>query len=123
MKLCANRIKAILGIVVLMHLSIDVLAQCNQRIEVSKIVTDEQEGRIDFELKVEADQIYKGQVVKIEGIDQVVIKSFSGSGHASFAFKALAINEDSFYRVIIEYEGEERFLCKRRVKDILTDTK
>ena len=107
-----------------MHLSGDLLAQCNQRIEVSKIVTDEQQTRLDFDLKVEAQQAYNGQLVRIEGTDQVLIRSFSGSGEASFTFNDLAMNKNSFYRVIIEYEGEEKFLCKRRVKDIvITDTK
>ena len=125
--LCANSIKALLGIAVLMHFSPgNVLAQCSQRVEVSNIVTDEQETRLAFKVDVvaQAQQIYNGQLVKIDGTDQVLIRSFSGSGDDSFDFTDLVVNNESFYRVIIEYEGEEQFLCKRRVKDIvITDTK
>lgn len=124
MKSTINRLKSVIGVLVFMHLYGDLAAQCTQQIEVSGVAFDEARAHATVELRIIADEAYKGQILRIEGTSQTLTRSFSGSGKQSFSFSDLDINNEIFYRVVIEYEGEKNFLCKRRVKDILkTDTK
>ena len=87
-------------------------------------MADNEKSQVDFDIRVIADESYTGQLFRIEGTLQTEVTSFSGSSERSFTFSDLQSNNEIFYRVIIEYTGEEKFLCRRRVKDILiTDTK
>ena len=124
MKSTTNRLKAIIGILVCMQSYGHLQAQCSQKVEVSNVVTDDRKTQASFDVKVIANEVYNGQILKIDGTRQSVFKSFSGSGERSFSFEDLAPGNDMFYRVVIEYAREEKFLCKRRVTDIaITDTK
>ena len=124
MKSFTKRLQLLIGIVALAFAYGDLAAQCKQRIEVSNIVADNEKSQVDFDIRVIADESYTGQLFRIEGTLQTEVTSFSGSSERSFTFSDLQSNNEIFYRVIIEYTGEEKFLCRRRVKDILiTDTK
>lgn len=123
MKSSKNRTLTFIGILVFTQLPGNLLAQCSQRIEISNVVADQDRTNGTFDLKVVAKGLFNGQLVSIEGTHQVLVKSFSGSGEEFFSFAELNPDKEIFYRVIIEFEGEEKFLCKRRVKDIvITDT-
>lgn len=124
MKSTINRLTFAIGVLVFMHLYGDLTAQCAQKIEVSGVIFDEARTRASVEIRIIADEAYEGQLLRIDGTHQTLTRTFSGSGEQSFSFSDLDINNEVFYRVVIEYTGEEKFLCKRRVKDILlTDTK
>ncbi len=72
------------------------------------------------ELKVQAQGTFKVQLMEITSVHQKLIESLSGNGTKSFSFTNLL--KGNYYRVVVEFDNEEKFLCKRKVEDIdLTD--
>lgn len=93
-------------------------AQCEQRLYVDKKQMEKSADVGSFKLKVFASVPYKGQLIQLQGTNQHQIQSFSGSGTKDFSFKDLELGEDGLFRVIVEFEGEESFLCKKKMLDI-----
>ena len=123
MNSCLYRLVAFATLFAVLQFEADLLAQCSQRIEISNITVDQKQSSAKFDLKVIAQTTYHGQLYRIDETNEVLIQSFSGSGERLFSFDNLQFGKDGFYRVVIEYAGEDKFLCKRRVKDIVvTDT-
>lgn len=123
MNSCLYRIVAFAAVFAVLQIECDLLAQCSQRIEISNIVRDDNQSKANFDVKVIAQTTYSGQLFRIDGTNEVLIRTFSGSGERLFSFQDLKMTEDGFYRLVIEYAGEDKFLCKRRVKDVVvTDT-
>jgi hypothetical protein len=119
MKLSKNPIITIVLVLISVHLYRDVLAQCNHRITITNVDADKKKADGQFDLKVVSGGSFKGQLIRIEGTNESTIGSFSGSGAKSFTFSQLNFSREIFYRVGIEFEGEEKLLCKRQVKDIV----
>ncbi len=92
---------------------------CTQKFEIQNL--KKSNGKGSFDLKLESKDIYSGQLVEIKGTDQSLIQIFSGEGDLKQAFKNL---KNSYYRVILEFKNEPKFLCKKRVLTVdLTDSK
>jgi len=93
-------------------------AQCQQRLASDNVVIDKSANEGSFELKIIASANYNGQLIQLLGPDESLITSFSGSGTKEFNFKNLSLGEDGLFRVIVEFEGEDSFLCKKKMLDV-----
>lgn len=93
-------------------------AQCQQRLSLDNVLIDKSANKGSFELKVIASANYSGQLIQLLGPDESLITSFSGNGTKEFDFKNLALGEDGLFRVVVEFEGEDSFLCKKKMLDV-----
>jgi hypothetical protein len=109
----------IVVILIFMHLYGGLLAQCNDKIKITEVVADQEKATGQFDVTVVAEGSFKGQLISIEGTNEVIAESFWGTGAKSFTFAELNLSKINFYRVVIEFADEQKFLCKRRVKDIV----
>lgn len=71
-----------------------------------------------FDLSVMAPGSYEGQLFQINGTVELVVDSFKGSGNKEFSFKELGLGQEETYRVVVEFDGEDAFLCHRKVLDV-----
>lgn len=94
-----------------------VLSQCKQQVSAKAIkVNSDQSG--SFDLSVVASGVFTGQLVQITGTSESKIELFTGSGTKNFSFKNLRLAQEEIYRVVVEFEDEGAFLCKRKVLEI-----
>lgn len=94
------------------------LSQCPQRLGAKGIKVNKDAQAGSFNLSVIAPGSYKGQLLQINGTVELVVNSFNGTGNKNFSFKELELSQEEIYRVVVEFDGEEVFLCKRKVLDI-----
>lgn len=93
-------------------------AQCQQRLISDNVLSDKSTNQGSFELKVIASANYNGQLIQLLGPNESLITSFSGSGTKEFYFENLSLGEDGLFRVIVEFAGEDSFLCKKKMLDV-----
>jgi hypothetical protein len=89
-------------------------AQCSQKIHFDKIMsssTNGTDGKIN--LKIESSGPYTVQLVELKDTEESVIKSQAGSLSQSMEFDRLRVN--SVYKIIVEFQNEEKFFCKKKV--------
>jgi hypothetical protein len=91
---------------------------CQQKIDIQN---QKKEGsNSSFELKLKSTDTFSGQLIEIGENGQSVVQTFSGQGDTQQSFKNL---KNSYYRVILEFQNEEKFLCKRKIFTVdLTDS-
>lgn len=100
------------------YLSAAAQTLCSQSIDIQNVLNEGTER--SFELKLKSANEFSGQLVEIEGKEQTVVQSFSGNGNTNQVFKNL---KNSYYRVILEFKNEEKFLCKKKIFTVdLTDS-
>lgn len=95
-----------------------VLGQCQQKVSAQAVKVNKADKSGSFDLKVMSNGAFKGQLVQIQGTGETRIESFSGAGKKDFSFSQLGLSQEEIYRVVVEFDGEEVFLCKRKVLDI-----
>jgi hypothetical protein len=84
-------------------------AQCGQKIEMLSI---DKEGKV--EIKITANNSFKGTILLDDMSKKTPVKTFSGQGVKSFIFKLP--RKDATYYVDVDFANEEKFLCKRKTK-------
>lgn len=113
-----NRLTFLVFIVASACLSAQAQTTCTQKIEIQNVKKTAEKG--SFELKLRSSDLYDGQLIEISEKGESVVETFSGSGNLSQTFKNL---KNSYYRVVLEFKNEPKFLCKRKILTIdLTDT-
>lgn len=104
--------------IVLPTLLAEAQTACSQKFEIDNIKGSN--DKIRFDLKIQSKDIYSGQLVETVNTNQQVVQTFSGQGDQRHTFKNL---KNSYYRVILEFKNEPKFLCKERVLMVdLTDS-
>lgn len=94
-------------------LSLGVHAQCTQKIDLQKTKKADGATYGEFDLRIKSNG-FTAELIQIDGINESVVKRFNGSGGT--AGNALTgLSKNYAYKVIVEFRGEEKFLCKRKV--------
>ncbi len=89
--------------------------QCPQKIELKKVIKPSSLGKDGkIELHVKAEGAYKGELIVFSSADSKVVKSFSGSSSNEFSFSDLGFELDSYYKIVIIFDEEEKFRCKTK---------
>ena len=70
------------------------------------------DGKIEFHVKSEG--AFKGELIIFSSADSKVVKSFSGSSSNEFSFSNLGFELDSYYKIVVIFEEEEKFRCKTK---------
>lgn len=94
-------------------LSMGAFAQCTQKIDLHKTKKANVATHGEFDLRIKSNG-YTAQLVQIDGIKESVVKSFNGSGGTATTMLT-GLSKNYSYKVIVEFRGEEEFLCKRKV--------
>ncbi|MEQ8303460.1 MAG: hypothetical protein RIB47_08720 [Cyclobacteriaceae bacterium] len=92
-------------------------AQCTNALKSEKWAVSES-GIGSFMLAVKSDGPFKGELTRISGIQELSVSVFSGSSTDNIKFSDLIVDDDSFYRVTVNFTSEDTFLCKQRVLDV-----
>jgi hypothetical protein len=100
-------------VISLVLLSMGTYAQCAQKIDVERTKKADGATLGEFALKIKSDG-FKAELIQIDGINESVIKKFSGSGLA-VTNTLTGLSNRYAYKVVVEFKGEEKFLCKRKV--------
>lgn len=96
----------------------DALAQCPQRIATKDVKIDKNSGSGSFKLEVNSGSGYQGEVIQLNGINQSSIETFRGNGSSEFTFSNLELSGEVWYRAVIEFNGEDGILCRKRYIDV-----
>lgn len=92
----------------------EIKAQCTNGLTlVKKEIDSKAEGNI--KLKVDANGIFKGKLIELNGDSELSAENFAGNGNEAFSFKHLNTNPEHSYKVEVAFLSEDKFLCKKRV--------
>ena len=92
--------------------------QCQHTAKVENIKTSNSSVG-SFKLVVTGNSAFSGVLLKSNGFTESNIESFTGRGPKSFTFSGLDYSDESFYRISIEFDGEEKFICKKKIVDVV----
>ncbi len=92
----------------------EIKAQCTNGLAlVKKEVNSKAEGNL--KIKVNANGIFEGRLIELNGDSALSTENFSGKGDDTFSFKQLNSNPEHSYKVEVDFLSEDKFLCKKRV--------
>lgn len=60
---------------------------------------------------------FSGKLIQYEGVNEIVVKEFSGSNAKSFLFENLLT--DKSYVVKVTFHNEQDFLCRNKVSEFI----
>lgn len=60
---------------------------------------------------------FSGKLIQYEGVNEIVVKEFSGSNTKSFLFENLLT--DKSYVIKVTFHNEQDFLCKNKVSEFI----
>jgi hypothetical protein len=85
-------------------------SSCKSSIKVTQV-------RSDIKLNVSGSGDFSGKLIQYEGINEIVVKEFSGVNTKSFLFENLKVEKT--YRVKITFHNEQDFLCRTKVSEFI----
>ncbi len=88
-------------------------AQCAQTIDLKRTKKADFATHGEFDLKIKSDG-FTARLVQIDGINESIVKNYSGAG-GTVTNVLTGLSNLYAYKVVVEFRGEEKFLCKRKV--------
>lgn len=92
-------------------LAMNANAQCSQKLELKKVYSRGNVG--ELVLNVNTNSAFTASLLEMgDGANKTIVTR-TGTGSQTVDFKN--IKASSYYKIIVEFEGEEKFLCKTKV--------
>lgn len=92
--------------------SVDALAQCSNTVELLRVSPGSSSNTGVIEIRVKTTKPYQAKLIRLHDATETVITTKQGNGSGTVTFNNLP--SEALYKVSIEFNDEEKFLCRTR---------
>jgi hypothetical protein len=106
--------RILLFFIVLLSLGVSFVSRAQSTCKSSVKVSSVSNG---IKVNVSGSGEFSGKLIQYEGVNEVLVKEFSGTNEKSFLFENLVA--DKSYVVKVTFHNEQDFLCRNKVSEFI----